>query len=1171
MATGMSWQYYNSGGGGGGGGGGAGSTRIAGTSLEYGQEMHLKMSKKIAQLTKVIYALNTKNDEHEAAVSVLREAHAEEMQQFAAETRHRLLRYQSRLGVESELREKARSLEEALASEGSLRRQAQEQLEAYRRHVEERDAGRDAEHADRILALSTQMLDMKRDFEAKILGFTSLQKRLEEEKEAALAEARASHDRALQELEQGRDAEHSQMAAESHARAEREHAEAERLRAEGERLRGETERLASEVRRLEGEREAGEAEVRAGYEQQLQELRGAKHESRLAEWEEHEQRLRQEFQAHADELQRGWEAREVSLRGFMEKQRAELQLNQAQVATFREQGEQLHRDLGLAHEGKQDAERRLAEARQEASSSQARLADTQRELATVRDQLQDQAAQLLSRAKRIGSLEASQMADHANIRDLVEQASRLREKLSQAEGERTVLKQHETTLHSLESEKRLLSERHERELARAREAAAEERRALEERHRADTDAAALRHRQLAEEAHCAAEGATRALRQELEEKMDQLRQQLDTERAQLQEQNSVHEQLTAKLQSANQEVSRLEELVRSGEQGLGSATSHIAGLRDTAEKLQRELDAARTELHNSRATAATLQKKIDEQKQEHQTKVSTLQEDRKIKLEQVTRDLEQKWEATLRSKCERLREELEAQHAQSKRTALEQLSQVKDQELAATRDGWQRKIQDLLDQRKSLGESLQKAIANISLLKQNLELQLTQSQDSLQRLQAQYGLERERTREHLADAQRDYEERVAAIEERHRAAAQAAEAQRLRKNSELEERLGRQREEALAALRIEHGTAVATLLDRTHGELSAERERWREKKQRELEALRVELSQQHVASMERAGSAHQQQLAAIRLELEQARTAARLKEEERARLAERLRDEGQKQERLLAQLEAEVARLRGDIASISRELELKGQEVLKIRSETNQQIRVQEQESGRRLEMEMNRLNAEHLRNKQSMLGDFNQAQELLKDKISVLEIAIEEAQERYERREPRPEDLTIISELRASLSDRELLIKKLVEEKKFYQLELVNRETNFNKMFNANPTVGVINPLMKQKKGSEKLPNRFTSAPNLSQLEAAHSSLAAGNAVNQGGGSMLPTAFSNGPSRLSPIPSLPTHERAFPLARPLPPPAAMVSGDHKKSLRFRAVPPALPVCWEAEPNSPAS
>lgn len=37
-----------------------------------------------------------------------------------------------------------------------------------------------------------------------------------------------------------------------------------------------------------------------------------------------------------------------------------------------------------------------------------------------------------------------------------------------------------------------------------------------------------------------------------------------------------------------------------------------------------------------------------------------------------------------------------------------------------------------------------------------------------------------------------------------------------------------------------------------------------------------------------------------------------------------------------------------------------------------------------------------------------------------------------------------------------------LQDDKKFYQLELVNRETNFNKVFNASPNVGVINPLIK-------------------------------------------------------------------------------------------------------------
>lgn len=72
-------------------------------------------------------------------------------------------------------------------------------------------------------------------------------------------------------------------------------------------------------------------------------------------------------------------------------------------------------------------------------------------------------------------------------------------------------------------------------------------------------------------------------------------------------------------------------------------------------------------------------------------------------------------------------------------------------------------------------------------------------------------------------------------------------------------------------------------------------------------------------------------------------------------------------------------------------------------------------------------------------------------------------------------------------VAEREALVKKLVvsersrlcplthllahsftlspsfqDDKKFYQLELVNRDTSFNKVFNASPNVGVINPLIK-------------------------------------------------------------------------------------------------------------
>lgn len=42
-------------------------------------------------LCQVIYALNTKNDEHEAAIATLKEAHEEEVQQILSETREKIL------------------------------------------------------------------------------------------------------------------------------------------------------------------------------------------------------------------------------------------------------------------------------------------------------------------------------------------------------------------------------------------------------------------------------------------------------------------------------------------------------------------------------------------------------------------------------------------------------------------------------------------------------------------------------------------------------------------------------------------------------------------------------------------------------------------------------------------------------------------------------------------------------------------------------------------------------------------------------------------------------------------------------------------------------------------------------------------------------------------------
>ncbi|KAK7893190.1 hypothetical protein WMY93_022342 [Mugilogobius chulae] len=68
-------------------------------------------------------------------------------------------------------------------------------------------------------------------------------------------------------------------------------------------------------------------------------------------------------------------------------------------------------------------------------------------------------------------------------------------------------------------------------------------------------------------------------------------------------------------------------------------------------------------------------------------------------------------------------------------------------------------------------------------------------------------------------------------------------------------------------------------------------------------------------------------------------------------------------------------------------------------------------------------------------------------------------------------------------VTEREALVKKLVDDKKFYQLELVNRETGFGKVFNASATLPEANDANGVKsevlalEPAQTSPNQFDSA----------------------------------------------------------------------------------------------
>ncbi|XP_059701087.1 protein FAM184B isoform X2 [Haemorhous mexicanus] len=133
---------------------------------ECNREMHVKMCKKIAQLTKVIYALNTKNDEHEDSIQALREAHEEEIQNILAETRETILQCKSKAEEEQLLRKHIQALEIAVAQHKRLKEEALAELILCKKQAEEKESRTEVEQAQ--TGLSTDTADTTAGFEKKL-------------------------------------------------------------------------------------------------------------------------------------------------------------------------------------------------------------------------------------------------------------------------------------------------------------------------------------------------------------------------------------------------------------------------------------------------------------------------------------------------------------------------------------------------------------------------------------------------------------------------------------------------------------------------------------------------------------------------------------------------------------------------------------------------------------------------------------------------------------------------------------------------------------------------------------------------------------------------------------------------------------------------------------------
>ncbi|XP_005518371.1 PREDICTED: protein FAM184A [Pseudopodoces humilis] len=1104
MATpGMGWQQPQHGYGGGSapGAGKLGSAQ-AGLGAEHSPDLHFKMSKKIAQLTKVIYALNTKNDEHEAAIQALKDAHEEEIQQILAETREKILQYKSKVAEEMDLKRKIQVLEESLEDHKKMKHQALTEFEAYKGRVEDMQLCAEAQHVQRVVTMSREVEEIRKKFEERLRSFIQLQVQYEKDKRTALEDLKAAHRLEIQELLKTHQSQNATL-----SKGQEKLEELHRLELED--LNSKVEELRLEKKKLIEDYEGKLSKAQSFYEHELDSLKRSQlfTAESLHACKEKEVELRKEFQNQ-----------ESVLRKNLGKLKTELQMVQDEAASLREKCQKLQVALGTAENNVQVLQKQLDDVKEEEMSLLSKHKEVESELAAARERLQQQATDLVLKASHIGMLQATQMTQEVTIRDLESEKARLKEKLSQLEEERNLLQSKTQSLDERQRQQILALEKkvnearetqreyYEKELVKLQARLEGEAAQLKEAHSKTLEELAWKHHTAIEAAHSTANKDKKKLQMELEQQFEKEKLHLEDDKNQLRQQlENVKEELTTKLTSANQEVCRLQDLVRKSEQGLGTAEGHISSLQEAQEILQKELELTRARLRETTDSLYSVEGELDQERQQHEAMIAAMREEEKFKVDRMARDLEIKWTENLRQECNKLREELRLQHEEDKKAAMTQLLQLKEREKNAARDGWQKKVEDLLDQ--------------ISLLKQNLEMQLSQSQSSLQQLQAQFSQERQRLTQEIQELEEEHQQRHKSLQEAHILAFQNMEETKEQEQKELEERLQQKHSEELHALKETHKQAMEGFKLEMEQELQTLRFELEDEGKAMLASLRSELNHQHAAAIDQLRHNHQQELVAAKMELERSIEIGRRQEKEFLCRISDLQDELRHRDHHIAELDKEILHLHENISALTKELEFKGKEILRIHSESNQQIRMHEQDLSKKHETELDVLTADHIREKQSMLADFNKTQELLKEINSALQISLEEMEEKYKNRESRPEDLQLISELKDLIAERDQLIKKLIEDKKFYQLELVNRETNYNKMFNASPNVGVINPLVKQKKKNDKSTNRFVSVPNLSALESS-------GVVGNGH-----------PNRLDPSPNSPIHDIEFNSSKPLPQP----------------------------------
>ena len=163
-------------------------------------EMHVKMSKKIAQLTKVIFSLNTKNEDFEEIIEGLKAKHNDELERVALESKDKIVHYKQKLELVKEQEALINKLQCLLEGERSDKHQLVADFENYKLVHSEKEEEIRLKYEAKMVEFGKNLTKLKNEFEIRTQQFENARKSFEIEKDNLLSDLTNRHTLEMEKL-----------------------------------------------------------------------------------------------------------------------------------------------------------------------------------------------------------------------------------------------------------------------------------------------------------------------------------------------------------------------------------------------------------------------------------------------------------------------------------------------------------------------------------------------------------------------------------------------------------------------------------------------------------------------------------------------------------------------------------------------------------------------------------------------------------------------------------------------------------------------------------------------------------------------------------------------------------------------------------------------------------